>query len=122
MRTMQCSLAAVLWLVAQLCLTLYNPTDCTPPGFSVHGDPPGKNTGVGCHALLQGIFPTQVSCTAGRGKPKNTGIELGSPALQPGSLPAELPREALFSSWLYPNECMPFILMSVFELMIILHQ
>jgi len=20
---------------------------------------PGKNTGVGCHALLQGIFPTQ---------------------------------------------------------------
>ena len=22
---------------------------------------PGKNTGVGCHVLLQGIFPTQVS-------------------------------------------------------------
>ena len=22
---------------------------------------PGKNTGVGCHALLQGIFPTGVS-------------------------------------------------------------
>ena len=32
--------------------------DCTPPGSSVHGDSPGKNTGVGCHALLQGIFPT----------------------------------------------------------------
>ena len=32
-----------------------------PPGFSVHGDSPGKNTGVGCHALLQGIFPTQGS-------------------------------------------------------------
>ena len=31
------------------------------PGFSVHGDFPGKNTGVGCHALLQGIFPTQGS-------------------------------------------------------------
>ena len=29
---------------------------------------PGKNTGVGCHFLLQGIFPTQVSCTAGRFK------------------------------------------------------
>ena len=27
--------------------------------FSVHGDSPGKNTRVGCHALLQGIFPTQ---------------------------------------------------------------
>ena len=24
-------------------------------------DPPGKNTGVSCHALLQGIFPTQGS-------------------------------------------------------------
>ena len=24
-------------------------------------DSPGKNTGVGCHALLQGIFPTQES-------------------------------------------------------------
>ena len=29
------------------------------PGSSVHGDSPGKNTGVGCHTLLQGIFPTQ---------------------------------------------------------------
>ena len=26
------------------------------PGSSVHGDSPGKNTGVGCLALLQGIF------------------------------------------------------------------
>ena len=24
-------------------------------------DSPGKNTGVGCYALLQGIFPTQGS-------------------------------------------------------------
>ena len=28
-------------------------------GSSVHGDSPGKNTGVGRHFLLQGIFPTQ---------------------------------------------------------------
>ena len=41
------------------CLTLCNPMDCSPPGSSVHGDSPGKKTGVGCHALLQGIFPTQ---------------------------------------------------------------
>jgi len=33
--------------------------DCSPPGLSVHGDSPGKNIGKGCHALLQGIFPTQ---------------------------------------------------------------
>ena len=29
----------------------------SPLSSSVHGDSPGKNTGVGCHALLQGIFP-----------------------------------------------------------------
>ena len=32
---------------------------CSPPGPSVHGDSPGKNTGIGYHALLQEIFPTQ---------------------------------------------------------------
>ena len=37
------------------------PADCSPLGSSVHGDSPGKNTGVGCHALLQGIFPTKGS-------------------------------------------------------------
>ena len=30
--------------------------DCSPPGSSVHGDSLSKNTGVGCRALLQGIF------------------------------------------------------------------
>ena len=48
-------------LVVQLCLTLYEPMGCSPPGSSVCGDFPGKNTGVSCHALLQGIFPTQGS-------------------------------------------------------------
>ena len=48
---------------AQSCPTLCYPMDCSPPGSSVyvHGDSPGKNTGVGCHVLLQGIFPTQGS-------------------------------------------------------------
>ena len=36
----------------QSCLTLCDPMDCSLPGSSVHGDSPGKNTGVGCHALL----------------------------------------------------------------------
>ena len=49
----------VLCLVAQLCLTLCYPMDCSLPGSSVHRDSPGKNTGVCCHALLQGNFPTQ---------------------------------------------------------------
>ena len=39
-------------LVAQLCLTLCDPMDCSPPGLSVHGDSPGKNTGMGYHAFL----------------------------------------------------------------------
>ena len=45
--------------VAQLCLTFCSPVDCSPPGSSVHGIPPGKNVGVGCHFLLQGVFLTQ---------------------------------------------------------------
>ena len=48
-------------LVTQLCPTLCDPMDCSPPGSSVYGDSPGKGIGVGCHALLQGIFPTQGS-------------------------------------------------------------
>ena len=49
-------------LITQLCLTLCDPMDCSPPGSSreiLHGNFPGKNTGEGCHALLQGIFLTQ---------------------------------------------------------------
>ena len=50
----------LLCLVTQLSPTLCDLVDCSPPGSSVHGDSPGKNTRVGCHALLQGIFPIQV--------------------------------------------------------------
>lgn len=35
--------------------------DCSPPGFYAHGILQGKNTGVRCHDLLQGIFPDQRS-------------------------------------------------------------
>ena len=45
-------------VVAQSYPTLCDPMDSSS---SVHGDSPGKNTAVGCHALLQGIFPTQES-------------------------------------------------------------
>ena len=51
----------MLCLVTQLCPTLCDPMDCSSPRSSVHGDSPGKNTGVGCRALLQGIFLTQGS-------------------------------------------------------------
>ena len=44
-----------------LCDYLCNPINCSPPNSSVHGDAPGKNTGVDCHVLLQGLFLTQGS-------------------------------------------------------------
>ena len=42
---------------AQLCLTLCDPTDSAR--LLCPWDFPGKKTGVGCHFLLQEIFPTQ---------------------------------------------------------------
>ena len=39
-------------------MTLCNPMDCSLP-VSCPWNSSGKNTGVGCHALLHGIFPTQ---------------------------------------------------------------
>ena len=41
--------------------TLCNPMDCSPARLLCPWDSPGKDTGVCCHALLQGILPTQGS-------------------------------------------------------------
>ena len=49
-------------LVTQSCPTLCNPINCSPPArLLCPWNFPGKNTGVGGHSLLQGIFPTQGS-------------------------------------------------------------
>ena len=56
-----CKVGPIMWLVAQLCLSLFIPMECRLPGSSCPWDSPGKTTGVGSHALLQGIFPTQGS-------------------------------------------------------------
>ena len=58
----------MLFLVAQSCLTLCDPMDALS---TLHRASPGKNTGVGCHALsfrgsAQPRDRTQVSCTASR--------------------------------------------------------
>ena len=55
------SFLCLLCLVTQSCSILCDPIDCNPSGSSVHGDSQGKNTGVGFHALHQGISPTQGS-------------------------------------------------------------
>ena len=117
-------------LVAQLCPTLCDYMDCSPPGSSVHADSPGKNTGVGCYVLFQGIFPTQRSnpvshitgvfftvwgtreaqilkwaAYAFSTDLSSSGIEPGSPALQVNSLPAKESayqyRRHGFDSWVW---------------------
>ena len=63
-------------LVAQSCPTLCDLMNCNLPDSSVRGIFPGKNTGEGCHSLLQGDVP-------------NPRIKLKSPALQVDSLPSK---------------------------------
>ena len=50
----------VVWLLSPVWL-FCDLMACSPPSSSVHGNSPGKNTGVGCHFLLQGILLTQGS-------------------------------------------------------------
>jgi len=65
----------------QLCATLCDPVDCSPPGSSVHGILQARilelNKKSG-HAFLKGALP-------------NPGFEPTSPALQADSLPTEPP-------------------------------
>ena len=63
-------------LVTQLCPTLCDPMDCSPPGPSAQGDSTGQITGVDNHSLLPGDLP-------------NPGIKPRSPALQADSLLSE---------------------------------
>ena len=89
--------------------------DCSLLGSSVHGDSPGKNTGVGCHALLQGdllnpgVKPRSLALQADSllseslGKPMNIGmgisliqeLNLGLLHWQSGSLPLVPPGKPL---------------------------
>ena len=62
-------------LAAQSCLTLCNPVDCSPPGFSAHG-------------ILQARILEWVAISFSRDL-LNPGIEPGSPELQADSLPSE---------------------------------
>ena len=110
-------LCAVLCLVIQVCLTLCDPMDCSPPGSSVHGDSPGKDwSGLPCPPsgdLLNPGVPDlphyrQILYWLSRLGSSRTlewvaipspgvipypGIKSGSPALQADSLPVELPQK-----------------------------
>ena len=61
----------------QLCPTLCNPMDCSPPGSSVHG-------------ILQARILEWVAISSSRGS-SPPGIKPGSPALQADSSPTEPP-------------------------------
>ena len=67
---------AVLCLVAQFCLTLWDPMDCSLPGPSVHG-------------ILQARIP-EGDAISSPGDLPDLGIEPRSPALQANSLPSKL--------------------------------
>ena len=84
----------------QLRLTLCDPVDYSPPGSSVHGDSLGKNTAVGCDALLQEIFPTQGwnSCHLCLLHWQMGALPL-VPSGKPISLPGALMRGFSLSSW-----------------------
>ena len=72
------SISSVQCLVAQLCLTLCDPMDSSPPSSSVHGDSPGKNTAGGLPCPPPGHLP-------------NPAIEPSSPTLRADSSPSEPP-------------------------------
>ena len=54
-------LIVVLFQLLSHDLLFCNSINCSLQDSSVHWDSPGKNNGVGCHCLLQGIFLTQGS-------------------------------------------------------------
>ena len=97
--------------------------DCRLPGSTARGDSPGKKTGVGCHALLQGIFPAQGSkpglphCRqilyplSSPGKPMNTGVV--SLSLLQGIFPIQESNQGLLHcSWILyrlSNQGSPFM-------------
>ena len=75
--------------------TLCDPRDCSPPGSSVHGTLPGKNTGAGvcvtCSLMSdslqrQGLQPTRLLCPWDA-PDKNSGV--GCPALLQGIFPIQ---------------------------------
>ena len=67
--------------VAQSCLTLCNPVDCSLPGPSIHG-------------ILQARILEWVAISFSRDLP-DPGIEPGSPALQGDALPSEPPHTSV---------------------------
>ena len=69
--------------VAPSCLTLCNPMDCSPPGFSVHG-------------ILWEVYWSGLPLPSPE-DPPDPGIKPGSPAWQADALPSEPPGKPSFT-------------------------
>ena len=126
---------STLCLVAHSCPTLCDPMDCSPPGSSVHGDSPAKNTEVGCPPPgdLPGTEPRSPTLWADSlpseppETPKNTGVgsigypspgdlpdpRIEPPALQVDSLPAELPGNPSHLLYTHAKSCSIIPLLSI---------
>ena len=83
-------------------------TQCNPIGSSIHGNSPGKNTGVGCHACseiggssqLRDRWVGQVDYLLSEpsGNPENSGV--GSLSLFQGIFPTQESNRCLLDCWL----------------------
>ena len=82
---------AGLGTLVSSCVTFCNPMDCSLSGSSI----PGKNTGVGCHFLLQVIIPTQ-------------GSNPGPLHCRQMLLPSEPPGKSLVSAEELKDVCVPW--------------
>ena len=102
-----------IYMVTQLCPTLCDPVDCSPPFFYPRNFP-GKNTRGGCNFLLQGLNPSFLYLLHWQadslplmppGKPpvciytSNSRCLLAYPATE-GSLSSDFPSFSLFLSFL----------------------
>ena len=84
------STAVVDALVVKSCPTLCNPTDCSPPGSSIHG-------------ISQVRILEWIAISFSRGLP-DPGIKVGSPALKADSLPTEPPEKPKIMSIFFFND------------------
>ena len=60
-KSTSCLETMIMCSIVQWCLTLQVSVDCNLTGCSIHGIFLGRNTGAGCHFLIQEIFPIQGS-------------------------------------------------------------
>ena len=90
-------------LVTQSCPTPCDPMDSKPTRLLYPRNSPDKKTGVGCHFLLQGIFPTQGS---------NLSLPHFGQSLSHLSHHAYLTTKGIRQFWIHllpPNPCFPWL-------------